>query len=163
MVEKIPFRDLTPEARNLARSLVNDSTSAALSFLRADGGPSVTRIALATDAVGMPVSLVSDLASHTQALRANAACALLIGEPGDRGDPLTHPRLTLHCQAHFVDRTSPKYADLRAHYLALRPKAKLYVDFGDFHFLRFEVRDGLLNAGFGKAYRLGLGELTDPA
>ena len=101
-----------------------------------------------------PVSLISTLAHHTAALEANPACALLIGEPGDKGDPLTHARLTLHCTAQLIPRDAPEHPALREHYLALRPKAKLYADFADFRFVRFQIADGLLNAGFGKAYRL---------
>ena len=53
------------------------------------------RVAVATDAQGTPVTLVSDLSHHTRALRADPACSLLVGEPGEKGDPLTHPRLSL--------------------------------------------------------------------
>lgn len=148
-----PFRKTDDAARAMARGLIDGATFAALAVV-SEGRPSVTRIALATDADGAPVSLISDLSSHTQALRQDPSCALLIGEPEDRGDPLTHPRITLHARAQIVDRTGAAHAALRERYLRLRPKAKLYIDFGDFHLVRFEVEDALLNGGFGKAYRL---------
>ena len=150
-----PFRPVDDTARNLARDLIDTATHGALATLRPDLGlPSVSRIALATDTNGGPITLISTLADHTRAWQFNPACALLIGEPAETGDPLTHPRLTLHAQAAFVARESEDHATLRARYLALRPKAKLYVDFADFGFVRFAVSDAVLNGGFGKAWRL---------
>lgn len=157
MTPKDPYLPMDDAARSLLAQLKR-APYAALSVLRADGTPSVTRIALALeiaqDPDSAPATLVSDLSMHTKALRECPACALLIGEPGAKGDPLTHPRLTLHCRAAFVAQGSDAHAELRAQYLAQRPKAKLYVDFTDFNFVRFEVVDGLLNAGFGKAYNV---------
>ncbi|MEX0318720.1 MAG: HugZ family protein [Ruegeria sp.] len=155
MAKPDPFQPADDAARSLARELVRDATHAALAVLRPGTTlPSVTRIALATDAKGRPVSLISDLAPHTQALTDNPACALLIGEPGPKGDPLTHPRLTLHCSARLIERNTPEHTTLRDRYLSLRPKVKLYADFADFRFVTFMVTDGLLNGGFGKAFLL---------
>ena len=160
MPETSPFRPVDDEARALARKLLNDATFAALAVTRPDtGAPSVTRIALATDPNGGPLSLVSTLSSHTAALEASAICALLVGEPDKRGDPLTHPRLTLHAEARLIDRDAPEHAALRDHYLSQRPKAQLYIDFGDFRLVTFRVTDALLNGGFGKAYQLGPADL----
>ena len=156
MTRQDPFQPADETSRALSRELMQAATHAALAVLQPGTGlPSVTRIALALDAAGQPVSLISTLAHHTAALEANPACALLIGEPGEKGDPLTHPRLTLHCTAQLIRRDTPGHQALRDHYLAQRPKAKLYADFADFRFVRFRITDGLLNAGFGKAYRMG--------
>lgn len=73
---------------------------------------------------------------------------------------MTHPRLTLHCTADLVERDHPDHTLLRDRYLSLRPKAKLYADFADFRFVRFAPSEGLLNGGFGKAYRLTPTDLT---
>lgn len=161
MPETSPFRPLDDEARATMRHLMTGATHAALAVLQpGTRAPSVTRIALATTQAGQPMSLISTLSSHTQALEADPACALLIGAPGDKGDPLTHPRLTLHARARLVPRDAADHATLRARYLALRPKAKLYADFGDFRFVTFDVHDGLLNGGFGKAYLLTAEDLA---
>ncbi|MCA0930023.1 HugZ family pyridoxamine 5'-phosphate oxidase [Ruegeria profundi] len=155
-----PFRPVDDIARTLARELIDGACHAALATLRPDLGlPSVSRIALATDESGGPVTLISTLADHTQALRTNPACALLVGDPGKTGDPLTHPRLTLHATARFISRESTDHTALRSRYLTLRPKAKLYVDFADFGFVRFDISDALLNGGFGKAWRLTQADL----
>ena len=160
MPNQDPFQPADDAARTLARSLIDGADHAALAVIRSGTAhPSVTRIALATAPDGAPLSLISTLASHTAALRANPACALLIGNPEEKGDPLTHPRLTLHGTATFIARDSQNHADIRAHFLKQRPKSTLYVDFPDFSFVRFKVTDGLLNAGFGKAHILSPADL----
>ncbi len=158
-----PFHPADEEARAIARQLLAGATHAALAVNRPDRpSPSVSRIALTTAEDGAPLSLISTLAPHTAALERHPDCALLVGEPGTKGDPLTHARLTLHCTAQIIPNDVPERDGLRARYLALRPKAKLYADFADFRFVRFRISDALLNAGFGKAYLLAPGDiLTD--
>ena len=153
MTKRDPFRPVDAEARALARDLIHGATYAALAVLEG-GQPTVTRVAFATTPNGAPLSLISDLSSHTAALHANPTCSLLVGEPADKGDPLTHPRITLQAKARFIARDSAEHPSLRAHYLSLRPKAKLYIDFGDFRLVRFDIHTALLNGGFGKAYKL---------
>ncbi|SIN75591.1 HugZ family protein [Vannielia litorea] len=153
MPETDPIRPTDDEARALARGLLDTARYGALGVL--DGGaPLVTRIAVGTDAAGSPVTLVSSLSAHTRALKAGPAASLLVGEPGERGDPLTHPRLTVQCTARFVARESDDHAALRARWLESHPKAKLYIDFGDFGFVALDVQSAFLNGGFGKAFRL---------
>lgn len=159
MAQQSPFRETDDDARHLARSLLAEATHAALA-VTSDGAPSVTRIALALDPLGRPLSLISTLSSHTGALETDPVCALLVGDPGEKGDPLTHPRITLHARAEILDRQSPDHPNLRAFYLSQRPKAALYIDFGDFRLVRFHVADALLNGGFGKAYKLSPGDLA---
>ena len=147
--ERDPIRPTDDEARALARDLVENARFASLAVL-VEGRPFVTRVAIGTGPEGQPLTLVSDLALHTRALRADPRASLLVGEPGPRGDPLAHPRLTLEVEAVLEDMTS----GLRDHYLATHPKSKLYVDFGDFHFVSFAVSAFHLNGGFGQAFRL---------
>ena len=160
MANSDPFRIVDDETRQMAEKIITQARFAALAILQPESlAPSVSRIALAADPEGRPMSLISSLAGHTAALQANPSCALLIGEPGQTGDPLTHPRLTLHAAARFIARGTPQHDALRAHYLKLRPKAKLYVDFTDFSFVVFDPSDGLLNGGFGKAWHLAAADL----
>lgn len=155
MKEPSPIRPTDDEARTLARSLLDGATFGALG-VRDPGSaaPVVSRIAVATAPDGVPLTLISDLSQHTRALRTDPVCSLLVGEPGPRGDPLTHPRLTVQARAVFLDRTNPAYAALRDHYLGQQPKAKLYIDFGDFSLVRLEPTGAFLNGGFGKAFVL---------
>jgi putative heme iron utilization protein len=163
MTETSPIRPTDDEARTLGRRLLNEACFAALGVLNpATGHPDVTRGALSTDAAGAPLTLVSDLSAHTKALRANPVASLLVGEPGEKGDPLTHPRLSLSCTANFIEHSDPEYAVLRGGYLQRNPKAKLYIDFADFAFLRFTILSAALNGGFGKAFHLTAQDLQPP-
>lgn len=160
MDEVNPIRDTDDEARALARRLLDEARFGALGVLDpTTGAPVVTRIAVGTAPSGAPLTLISSLAFHTGALRADPRCSLLLGEPGDRGDPLTHPRVTLACRASFLPREGPDHARIRAQYLASHPKATLYVDFADFSFVVFAVESAALNGGFGKAFRLTTSDL----
>lgn len=164
MSEKSPIRPTDDDARALARALVDRAHFGSLGVLDPDTrGPLVTRIAVATDADGTPLTLISDLSLHTRALKANPACSLLIGEPGPKGDPLTHPRLSLQANAQFVARDGATHERLRNRYLAQIPKAKLYIDFADFSLVRLLPTGAYLNGGFGKAFALSPDDLRPPA
>lgn len=155
MPDKSPIRPTDNEARALARDLIDKARFGALAVIDPQSGaPLVSRVAVATDATGAPVSLVSDLSHHTKALEARDDCSLLLGEPGPKGDPLTHPRLTLQAKARFLRHRAPGHAEMRARYLKIHPKSKLYIDFADFSFALFYVERAYLNGGFGKAYEL---------
>ena len=157
-----PVRPADDAARSLAREIAQGARFGALGVIDpATGGPMVTRVATLWDegAAGpAALILVSDLSLHTAALGQNPACSLLLGEPGPKGDPLTHPRLTLMAQARPADK-----AALRAAWLAAHPKATLYYDFADFRLLRLEPHLAHLNGGFGRAWRLFAADLAGPA
>ncbi|MEO9827561.1 MAG: pyridoxamine 5'-phosphate oxidase family protein [Paracoccaceae bacterium] len=144
-----PIRPVDTDARALAKQLIAEARFGALAVVQ-EGRPSVTRVAIAMGEDGLPLTLVSDLSAHTKALRADPHCSILLGEPGEKGDPLTHPRITLQVRAEFVEKTDV----LVSRYLAFQPKAKLYIGFADFHFARLVPSEAFLNGGFGKAYHL---------
>ncbi len=150
-----PVATADDEARALARSLIDGATHAALAVTDpADGTPGISRIAIGRAPGGGLLTLVSALAPHHAALMAHPACALMLGEVGEKGDPLTHPRLMVKARAEFVAPDNPARATLRDHWLAHQPKAKLYVDFADFAFVRLTPLSALLNGGFARAFRL---------
>ena len=157
-----PVRPADDAARALAREIAQGARFGALGVIDpATGGPMVTRVAtLWEEGAAGPAALilVSDLSLHTAALGQNPACSLLLGEPGPKGDPLTHPRLTLMAQARPADK-----AARRAAWLAAHPKATLYYDFADFRLLRLEPHLAHLNGGFGRAWRLFAADLAGPA
>ena len=117
---------------------------------------------------------------HVEALPADeATCALLLGptghiehvlygvddgesflgwtEPG-RGDAMTHARLSL--MGHAVPAGPDP--ERRARWLARDPKATVYIDLPDFRFWRITPLSGLLNAGFGRAFRLTAQDMLKP-
>ena len=153
--KKETIQQTTDEVRAQAKELITTATYGALAVLDpATGRPSVTRVALASDTDNTPLLLASGLATHTPALNANPVCSLLVGEPGDKGDPLVHPRITLACMAQKFTREDEGYARLRELFLQQRPKVKLYIDLGDFVIFRLNIEGAGLNGGFGKAYHL---------
>ncbi|MEO1677883.1 MAG: pyridoxamine 5'-phosphate oxidase family protein [Pseudomonadota bacterium] len=150
-----PIRQTNDEARALGRKLVTEARFGALGVCEpGTGAPMVTRVAVALASDGRPVTLISDLSSHTQALKADPRCSLLLGEPGQKGDPLTHPRITLQGEVSFLRHGEAGHAETRTAYLLQQPKAQLYIDFADFSFAIVDVHVAHLNGGFGKAYRL---------
>lgn len=157
-----PIRPTTPEAIELAKGLLRTARHGAIAVLDpATGRPLASRVAVATDIDGTPLILVSGLAAHTPGLLAHPASSLLLGEPG-KGDPLAHPRITIHCEAEKIERISPEYARIRRRYLNHNPKGSLYVDLGDFSFFRLKVEGASLNGGFGKAFNLHREDLLCP-
>ncbi|MFK5978285.1 MAG: pyridoxamine 5'-phosphate oxidase family protein [Rhizobiaceae bacterium] len=152
--EKKVIRDTDEDARILARELIAEASFGAIAVQEPDTGvPLVSRVAIATDPEGRPIFLASELSIHSKCLAQNSKCSVLLGEPG-KGDPLAHPRITLICNAVIIERNSEERDRLRDPYLAQHPKAKLYIDFGDFQFYRLEIERANLNGGFGKAYAL---------
>jgi putative heme iron utilization protein len=86
-------------------------------------------------------------------------CSLLIGEPTGKGDPLTHPRLSLRAKARFVRHGDAEHPGLTNAFLSKQPKAKLYIGFTDFALVRFTPLGAHLNGGFGKAFVLSAADL----
>lgn len=157
-----PIRPTDATAVELARLLLRNARWASLGVLDAAGFPSVTRVGFSLSSDGTPISLVSDLSSHTKALRSDKRCSLLVGRVGPKGDPLNQPRLTLKAAAGFIHKGTVEYQAMAPSYLSDHPKAKLYIDFADFSFVRFEVIEAALNGGFGKAYLLSKADLSEP-
>ncbi len=133
---------------------------AALAWTDPDTGtPGISRIAFARDPEAGLMTLISGLAPHFRALRTNPACALMLGEVGDKGDPLTHPRLMIQANAVFVLPDDPARAAMRTRWLDRNPKATVYIDLPDFAFVRLTPVLALLNGGFGRAHRIDLADL----
>jgi heme iron utilization protein len=146
------LRELTPEIVDEAAGLLAKSGYGALATLApGDGWPQASRVALAWVDRFVPLILVSGLAAHTGALRAEPRCSLLVGEVG-KGDPLAHPRLMLKCRAAEIARGGPDYAGARTAYLEAQPKAQLYIDLPDFALMALRPESITFNAGFGRAY-----------
>lgn len=159
MPMKSPIRPLDQSARATFDAILSGMRHGVLSYTDPDRGtPSASRIA----ALHLPgrglVTLVSELSLHTGALKTGAPCALLVGEPGAKGDPLTAPRVTLHAHPVAIDKST-----IRDAWLARLPKSALYFDFTDFVAYGLVLEDAFLNGGFGKAYVFTAKDLADYA
>ncbi|MEZ5796843.1 MAG: pyridoxamine 5-phosphate oxidase [Paracoccaceae bacterium] len=155
-----PVADATPEARALTAGLLRLGHAALAWTDPRTATPGISRIAFALDPLAGPLTLISGLAPHFAALRAHADCALMLGETGDKGDPMTHPRLMIRARAAFVAPDDPDRAGLRDRWLGRAPKARVYIDLPDFAFVRLHPQSALLNAGFARAFHLTPADLT---
>ncbi len=155
MNNRDPINATDDEARAQAKAILRRTRFGALAVTHPETGlPYVARVALiwTDDALH---GLISTLSTHTQALHADPNCAVLVGEPASKGDPLTHPRMTISAEA---SQTAKK--PLREAWLAAIPKAQLYFEFTDFQMWRFAPVQIDLNGGFGKAYKLTPSDLV---
>lgn len=156
-----PIAAADADALALTAQILQQSNHASLAWTDPETQtPGISRIAYGLDLRGNPMTLLSSLASHQAALRAHPDCALMLGDPGEKGDPLTHPRLMIRARAEFVAPDDTARAALRVHWLKGHPKAALYVDFIDFAFVRLIPHSALLNAGFARAFRLTADQLA---
>ncbi len=153
MPETNPIRPTTPEAIQLAKTLLRASRYGAIAvFDAATGRPLASRVSVATDMDGTPLILVSGLAAHTPGLLANPACSLLLGEVG-KGDP--SPMRASHCivrpgKLREHPLTTPHSATLpqsQSEGFALCGPRRLCL-------FRLELESASLNGGFGKAFNL---------
>lgn len=154
-----PIHPTNQHARDLAHRLLGQVRHASLGTLDPDtGAPLVTRIAVQPGTDGAPLALLSGLAAHSRALMADPRAGLLIAEPAAKGDAMTHARLSLIGNALPV----PMDAARRDLWLSRDPKARVYIDLPDFRLWRIEPLSGLLNAGFGQAFRLTAQDMLKP-
>ena len=140
--------DLAGEIRRLMQASRRASLGS-LAARDADILPFVSLVVPALAADATPLLLMSDLADHSRNLRARPEASLLFDGTLELAEPLTGPRVTL-----LGSITVTTEAADRGAYLAQRPEAAFYADFGDFRFYRFQIREALFVAGFGRIHRL---------
>lgn len=109
------------------------------------GGPFGALVNVATNEIGHPLFLFSNLARHTKCLTADPRASLLVFELPIEGDRLVGFRVTItgHAEQILGD-------DLRAHYLTKHPYAETYIDFGDFNFWTLKPEKVFVVGGFGR-------------
>jgi len=135
------------KAVRAARRLLKRARLAALATSLVRGGwPYASLVTVAADADGSPILLLSDLADHTKNLAGDPRASLLIDEAEGLANPQTAERLTVMGRLKRSDDPS-----LRRRFLSMHPKARLYADFGDFHFYRMTVTRAHYVGGFGRA------------
>jgi len=107
---------------------------------------------------------LSDLSPHKRHLRDDPRASLIIFEPDNgRTEILQHARVSLRCTASFVAKDSDDYAAAKAHYLARYPGHKVMFGLADFDLVRLTPIEGLMNAGFGRAFKVTPQDLAQAA
>ena len=101
----------------------------------------------ALDGKGRPVFLISNMAMHTQNLRAAPEASLFVAKSGAGEDPLGAARATLVGLAQPV--SADDEAAARERYLTRHENSRYWVDFADFSFFRLEPVDLYYVGGFG--------------
>jgi len=152
------------DPKAVAKTLLRVTRAGALATIdRNTGHPFASLVNVATDSDGSPLILISRLATHTANLEADGRASVLLASTG-KGDPLTHPRLTVIGRFAEIDRADPQEPQLRRRFLACHPKSELYAGFGDFAFWKLEAVSAHLNGGFARAADLKASDvLTDVA
>jgi putative heme iron utilization protein len=140
------------DAASTCRALARRARFGALATLTAGarepaGWPFATLVAVAFDASGRPLMLLSRLAEHTKNLEASGRASLLVTEH-DEADPLAAGRMTLVgtcARVPDAERDAALAAFLDAH-----PEASSYAGFGDFAVWRLDVAQARWIGGFGR-------------
>ena len=138
-----------PTHAERVRTLVSLASVATLSTLsrRQTGYPFGSLMPYALDTEGRPIFLISNMAMHTQNLKADPRSSLFIGQLPAEGDPLGAARATL------VGPTEPvPEADLpsaRELYLARHENSRYWIDFAEFGLFRLQPLDLYYVGGFG--------------
>jgi putative heme iron utilization protein len=141
-----------------AISLLNTVTTASLGTLQENGAPCVTLVNIARTHQDEILLCLSGLSLHTQNLIHDARVSLLLVKSG-KGDPLTHPRLSVFGEA--IPLGSPDdHPEQRECFLKTHPKAKIYMPLPDFRFWQVKITSAHLNGGFARAANFDAGQLS---
>jgi putative heme iron utilization protein len=138
-----------PSHAERVRTLVSLASVATLSTMsrKHEGFPFGSLMPYALDREGRAIFLISNMAMHTQNLKADAKASLFVAQSAADGDPLGAARATL------VGRAEPVVAadlgSVRELYLKAHENSRYWVDFADFGFFRLEVLDVYYVGGFG--------------
>jgi heme iron utilization protein len=138
-----------PSHAERVRTLISLSSTGTLSTLsrKHPGFPFGSLMPFALDAAGRPLFLISNMAMHTQNLKADPRCSLFIAQTSADGDPLGAARATLVGSAEPVP--ADDLASVREVYLASHENSRYWVDFSDFSFFRLQPVDLYYVGGFG--------------
>jgi len=138
-----------PTHAERTRTLLHLNSLATLSTLsrKQPGFPFGSLMPYALDATGRPIFLISNMAMHTQNLKADPRASLFVTQPSADGDPLGAARATLIGNiTQIPDEEKPAVRDI---YLARHENSRYWVDFADFSFFRMDILDVYYVGGFG--------------
>lgn len=149
--------DFPHSARELVRSL---DRAALATALPGENGtwPYASLVLAAVDHDLSPILLMSDLAEHSKAIRADDRVSLLFDGTAGLEQPLTGPRVSLLGRAAPIGDGGDDER-LKRRFLMRHPDAEMYAGFGDFRFYRVALERAHLVGGFGKIRWLTAAEL----
>lgn len=104
-------------------------------------------VMVATDPVGSPLLLLSDLAVHSENIARASQVSLLISESSKNVDPLTQARISLQGRLTSVDDNQ-----LMHRYLRRYPDALVFARFSDFKLYQLTIGRAHLVGGFGNIH-----------
>ncbi len=138
-----------PTHAERVRTLMSLTSVATLSTIsrKHPGFPFGSLMPFALDSLGRPVLLISNMAMHTQNLKADSRCSLFVGQSGADGDALGAARATMIGNAERIPGND--IASARERYLARHENSRYWVDFPDFSFFRLQPIDLYYVGGFG--------------
>ena len=138
-----------PSHAERVRTLVSQVTVATLSTLSRKhvGFPFGSLMPYALDPEGRAIFLISNMAMHTQNLKADPRASLFVAQAAEGGDPLGAARATLIGQVKAVPERDIAFA--REIYITTHENSRYWVDFADFAFFRLEPMDIYYVGGFG--------------
>jgi putative heme iron utilization protein len=138
-----------PSHAERVRTLMSLASVASLSTIsrKHPGFPFGSLMPYALDSSGCPLFLISNMAMHTQNLKADPRCSLFVGQVPTDGDALGSARATLIGTAEPVPQND--IADVREKYLVRHENSLYWVDFSDFSFFRLQPIDLYYVGGFG--------------
>ena len=140
-----------PTHAERTRTLLTRSATGTLATLsrKHPGFPFGSLMPFALDPAGRPLFLISNMAMHTQNLRADPHASLFVAQTGSDDDPLGAARVTLVGTAAPLPADSPDLPPARELYLAAHPNSRYWIDFADFAFFRLSPLDLYYVGGFG--------------
>lgn len=131
------------EAIEVARHLLRTTRVASLATIDPGGFPYSTVTNLAVEADGTPFFWVAFLALHARNIDLDGRISITVAQEGR--DSMTAPRLTLSGRAERVGHNEIEL--LKAAYLRLFPKGKLYLPLPDTRIYRVRTEGVQLNGG----------------
>jgi putative heme iron utilization protein len=138
-----------PSYAERSRTLLHLSSVATLSTIsrKQPGFPFGSLMPYALDPAGRPIFLISNMAMHTQNLKADPRASLFVSQPSPDGDVLGAARVTLVGNVlQLFEAEKPAARDL---YLKAHPNSQYWVNFTDFTFFRLDPVDIYYVGGFG--------------
>lgn len=137
-----------PTYAERVRTLVSLTSIATLSTVsrKREGYLFGSLMPYALDLAGRPIFLISNMAMHTQNLKAAPKASLFVGQTVE-GDALGAARATLIGNVESIPESD--LAAAREHYLTRHENSQSWVDFEDFGFYRLHPLDIYYVGGFG--------------